>query len=859
MAQHTQSTLIPSVKTKLSQRIGLKYPLVSAPMFLISTPEMLISSAEAGILGAMPSLNGRSHDDFKAMLREVRSATENPFAINLTIGLTDPKRIKADLFACIDHGVKVLITSYGDPTDIVKEAHRHNMIVLHDVISLKHALKAQRAGVDAIIGVSAGAGGHGGTISPFAFIPWLKSTLSIPIVAAGAISTGHQVLSALSLGAELCYMGTRFIVSDECSAVEEYKKMIQTATPEDIVYTDAVSGISANFLKASLPEEGPRTRESPRKRWRDIWSAGHGVAQIQQTAPLKTIVEQVMSEYHQALTQINEATEGDLHLNHPSQVTPKRKSSEFISLVKAPRQPSDIFNLTEILIDTHLKTDQAHHTALICPEGNWTYVSVYFHIQKYIQRLSDRSIRQEERVLISIKDSADFVAALLACVRYGAVGVMINPDLDPDRIAELVEYSRASCAFVETGSPLDNFTKALSSLKNSVINHDEFKLMSVEGSQRVTIPSYPTHVDNIVPPARTHRDDPAIWLFSGGTTGRPKAIVQPHRSFLYTTEHYALGVMAYDKNDITLSVPKLYFGYATGANLIFPMAAGGSTILFADRPTPEKLFELIAEHRPTILINVPTIINRMVNHPQATQQDLSCLRVVTSAGEALPQSLSEKWSSLYEAPLCDGLGTAEMWHIFLTNHPHDPSQRKEGTLGKVVEGFEISLRNPDDLTQEVPLNTPGVMWVKGGARALGYWQQIEASRKAFIGEWYASGDLMMKDQDGFYTFCGRSDDMIKVAGKFASPKEVEDCLMQNASIKECAVVGRADKTGLMKLFAFVTINEPSTVSEEELINELQNFLSNKLDRYKLPKNIFILKDFPKTHLGKINRGSLSIH
>ncbi len=847
------------VRTPLSDRIGLKYPLVSAPMFLISNPAMLIASAEAGILGAMPSLNGRTHNDFVAMLREVKSSTSKPFAVNLTIGLTDPERRVADLHACIDQGVKVLITSYGDPTEVVSEAHRHNMIVLHDVISLRHALKAQAAGVDAVIGVSAGAGGHAGSLSPLAFIPWLKSSLDIPIVAAGSISNGEQVLSALSLGAELCYMGTRFIASDECGASEAYKDMVVSASPEEISYTDSVSGIHANFLTATLPEEGPRTRESPHKKWRDIWSAGHGVAQIFDRAPISEIVHQVMSEYHSALGVLNRLTDQRSSMddslearltNHPLEV-----ARDFIPLQRKPRVAADTFNLTEILIDVHLQrtsTYRGERVALVCPEGYWTYVSLYYHIQRYICLISKYDVSAEERVLIAVRDSADFVGALLATIRYGAVGVMINPDLEPERISELIEYSRATLAIVERGETADRFQAA----RGLLSRENMMKVLVVDGSTRSVMPEYPHEIGELIPPAPTHKDDPAIWLFSGGTTGRPKAIIQPHRSFLYTTEHYALGVMEYSEEDRTLSVPKLYFGYATGANLIFPLAAGGSTILFSDRPTPDKLFELIQRYQPTILINVPTLINRMVKHPEATAQDLSSLRVVTSAGEALPSSLSEAWSKLYSAPLCDGLGTAEMWHIFLTNHPHDPRLRREGTLGKVVEGFEISLRDPEDQSREVSVNTPGVMWVRGGARALGYWQQIDASQRAFKGEWYASGDLMMKDQEGFYTFCGRSDDMIKVAGKFASPKEVEDCLMEHKEVNECAVVGRADTSGLMKLFAFVTKRAKVETSDADLSIELAHYLEGKLDRYKLPKVITVLKEFPKTHLGKINRGAL---
>lgn len=838
------------VITPLSERIGLRYPLVSAPMFLISTPEMLVASAHSGVLGAMPSLNGRSHQDFRAMLKEIKQATDLPFAINLTIGLTDPERRLADLHACIDYGVKVLITSYGDPTSIVHEAHRHGMIVLHDVISLKHALKAQSAGVDAIIGVSAGAGGHAGTISPFAFIPWLKSTLQIPVVAAGSISTGQQILSALSLGAELCYMGTRFIVSDECSASDSYKTMVKTATPEEITYTNEVSGIHANFLTASLPKEGPRSRESPRKKWKDIWSAGHGVAQIDSTEPLESIVNSVMTEYHQAHLELSALTDYTEGLYHPTpQVKDETDTSKYMPLKHTPKEATEYFNLTEILLDVHLETDTANRTALVCPEGYWTYVSVYYHTLHHLNHLYSAGIRPEDRVLIAIKDSADFVGAWLATVRFGAVAVMINPDLSIERLAELIEYSRAKLAFVECGEVEKQFIQANHSLDPLY----QTQVITLEGSTRTERPKYPLSIERIQPPVKTHRDDPAVWLFSGGTTGRPKAIVQPHRSFLYTTERYALGIMEYSEHDRTLSIPKLYFGYATGANLIFPMAAGGSTILFADRPTPEKIFELIKAHHPTILINVPTLINRMVNHPTAAQQDLSTLRVVTSAGEALPQSLYDAWNTLYQVPLCDGLGTAEMWHIFLTNHPKYPNLRRVGTLGKVIEGFDISLRNPDNQSIEVEDGKPGVMWVKGGARALGYWQQFDASKKAFQGDWYASGDLMIRDSDGFYTFCGRSDDMIKVAGKFASPKEVEDYLIQSDVVNECAVVGRADKNGLMKLFAFVTIKENTTQAKDKICSNLAAYLESRLDRYKLPKRITILKEFPKTHLGKINR------
>lgn len=290
------------LETPLSKRLGLTYPFVAAPMFLISNKEMLVACAEAGILGAMPSLNARTPEQFRADLQWVRQKTDKPIGINLTIGLTPPERVEADLAACIEYGVPVILSSYGNPTEVVKKAHAHGRLVFHDVITLHHAKKAVAAGVDAIIGVAAGAGGHAGRISPYVLFPWLKAELNVPIIGAGCISDGRQVVSTLSLGAELCYLGTRFIASSECGAAQAYKDMVVSAGPEDIVYTDAVSGIHANFIKSTVPE-GFTPDRSPEgaKRWRDIWSAGQGVGLIHEVKPIGAIVEDLVREAHDTL------------------------------------------------------------------------------------------------------------------------------------------------------------------------------------------------------------------------------------------------------------------------------------------------------------------------------------------------------------------------------------------------------------------------------------------------------------------------------------------------------------------------------------------------------------------------------
>ena len=287
--------------TPLSRKLGLKYPLVAAPMFIISNKEMLLAAAEAGILGAMPSLNARTHEAFVADLEWLAQRTDKPFAINLTIGLTDPERLEADVAACFEHGVKVIITSYGNPTRIAQEAHARGVTVFHDVINLRHAKKAEAAGVDAIIAVSQGAGGHAGTINPYVLVPYLKSNVSVPIIAAGCISGGAQVAAAMALGAELAYMGTRFIASTECAASERYKQLVVDGTHDDVVYTDQVSGIHANFLKATIPDgTNPQRSPSAAKRWKDIWSAGQGISLIEQVQPIESIVEGIIREYHDA-------------------------------------------------------------------------------------------------------------------------------------------------------------------------------------------------------------------------------------------------------------------------------------------------------------------------------------------------------------------------------------------------------------------------------------------------------------------------------------------------------------------------------------------------------------------------------
>jgi benzoate-CoA ligase family protein len=494
-------------------------------------------------------------------------------------------------------------------------------------------------------------------------------------------------------------------------------------------------------------------------------------------------------------------------------------------------------NIADYFLDARVREGRGDRTALHTDAGRLSYREVQALANRYANVLSSAGVAPEQRVIIALPDGPDYVGALFGILKIGAVVVMVNPELKPQAIEYFFGYSRAVAALVSDGHT-ETFHAAASRAAQPPT------LLVVGGDDwRARLQAAPDTWDNFP----THPDDAAIWLFSGGTTGRPKAAVQPHRSYRNTAECYARHILGYTENDVTLSVPKLYFGYAMGSNLFFPFAAGASSVLFQDRCTAEALFGQIAAHRPTILIAVPTMINQMVSHPEAARQDLSCLRLATSAGEGLPEELHARWDRTFGVPLLDGLGTAEMWHIFLSNRP---GRIRPGTLGEVVPGFEIKVA--DEEGRELPDGTIGHLWVRGGSRALGYWQQLDKSQACFRGEWVVTGDLVRRDADGYYTYGGRADELLKVSGKWLSATEVESCLLLHPAVAQVAVVGVADANGLIKPHAYVVTHE----RREGLAEELKAFVRGRLEPYKHPREVIFVDALPTTHLGKIDRGKL---
>jgi benzoate-CoA ligase family protein len=484
-------------------------------------------------------------------------------------------------------------------------------------------------------------------------------------------------------------------------------------------------------------------------------------------------------------------------------------------------------NAYEFFLGNRVEEGAGDRPALRLDDGVVSYSEVDRLTAGYVSALGDAGVDRGDRVLIVMSDGPGFVAALFATMRLGAVAVMLNPGLTTDAMGAIVDQSRAAAAIIDP-EYRDQFDSSLHDWRPAVVDPEAVEPGSF-----------------VAEPADTTPDDPAIWLFSGGTTGVPKAVVQTHKSLVNTTRLYGQGVLGLTPDDITVSVPKLYFGYATGSNLLFPFSVGASSVLFAEHPSSEAIFDRITRHRPTVLINVPSAINQLLSTPGAEQQDLSSLRVVTSAGEALPETLYHRWKDTFGVELLDGLGTAEMWHIFITN---TVGHVRPGTLGRVVPGFEIKACDEDG--NEVSRGEVGRLWVKGDSLALGYHDDPQRTKEAFRGQWFVGGDLVSIDEDGYVTHRGRADDAIKVKGKWFRPQEVESVLLDHPAVKECAVVTVDDDAGLARPVAFVVATDE--VPGQDLID----WSLQRLEAYKHPRRIYFLDELPQTHLGKVDRSAL---
>ena len=507
------------------------------------------------------------------------------------------------------------------------------------------------------------------------------------------------------------------------------------------------------------------------------------------------------------------------------------------------------FNMADYFLYHNVEEGRENKTCLYFEDKTWTYGDAVRLSNRAGNALRELGVDIEDRVLLVLPDCPEFVWTWFGAARIGAVITMVNPLLPATDYEYYLDYTRARVAVVHE-SVLPVFAEAAKSSRYLR------GVLVVGGGEEILPQAAALNFKKAIEaagdectPADTRRDDIAIWLFTSGSTGHPKGAVHLQHDLPYNTEVFAKSTMGVSADDLTVSVPKLFFGYATGTNLLFPFAVGGATALFAERSTAEKMFEVIKRYRPTILTTVPTMINSMLNVPGVSKDDLASLRFCYSAGEALPIELYERWMNIYGVDICDGIGSAEMFHIYITNRPGDI---KPGSLGRIVEGYEAKIVDAD--WNEVPTGEMGTLRIKGDSAALCYWNAHEKSKETFAGDWCTSGDQFHVDGDGYYWYHGRTDDMLKVSGVFVAPGEIENCLLQHASVLECAVVGH-ESDGLVKPKAFVVLREGFEGSEQ-LVEEIKQFVKERIAVYKYPRWVEFVASLPKNDRGKIDRKKL---
>lgn len=511
------------------------------------------------------------------------------------------------------------------------------------------------------------------------------------------------------------------------------------------------------------------------------------------------------------------------------------------------------FNMADYFLYHNLEEGRENKVCLYFKDQTYTYGDAARMSNRVGNALREAGVEMEDRVLLVLPDCPEFAWSWFGAARIGAVITMVNPLLPADDYRYYLEYTRARAAIVHESfiEPFAEAAQDASYLRAALVVQDEKSVGPIASEQsRVKFLSFSDMVvsqPDTCPPANTHRDDLAIWLFTSGSTGHPKGAVHLQHDLPYNTEVFARHTMGVTENDLTVSVPKLFFGYATGTNLLFPFSVGGATALFTERSTPEKMFEVIERYRPTILTTVPTMINAMLNAEDAGARDLSCIRFCYSAGEALPIELYHRWREVFDVEICDGIGSAEMFHIYITNRPGDV---KPGTLGRIVKGYEARIVDAEG--NQVPTGAMGTLRIKGDSAALCYWNAHEKSKETFAGDWCTSGDQFHIDEDGYYWYHGRTDDMLKVSGVFVAPAEIENCLLQHEAVMECAVVGYDDGDGLVKPKAFVVLRE-NYEPGETLAEAIKQFVKSKIAIYKYPRWIDFVDSLPKNDRGKIDR------
>lgn len=507
------------------------------------------------------------------------------------------------------------------------------------------------------------------------------------------------------------------------------------------------------------------------------------------------------------------------------------------------------FNAAMHFIDQHLDAGRLDKIAYIDDEGRYPYGELAVRVNQCGNVLRNAGLGAEARIAMIMQDSIDFVSVFWGAIKAGIVPVPINTLLTAEHYRYILQDSRAQILVVSAALyPVVAEALGDQPALREVIIADG----AIDGMP--SLDALRTAASGSLACADTCADEVAFWLYSSGSTGNPKGVKHLHRSLMYTANAFGRDVLGIREDDIVYSAAKLFFAYGLGNGMTFPLAVGATTILTRERPTPALVLALLRRDSATVYFGVPTLYAAILaDEATRAEPGSSRLRLCISAGEALPEATGRRWQERFGVPVIDGVGSTEMLHIFLSNRPDDV---RYGASGLPVPGYAAKL--VDDAGEVITAaHEIGELAVSGDSSAEGYWNQIEKSRRTFAGTWTFTGDKYFRDEQGYYHFCGRTDDMFKSGGNWVSPFDVETVLMTHPEVVEAAVVAHADGDGNIKPKAFVVLRNPAPASEyAERERELQDFVKQHTEKWKYPRWIEFIEELPKTATGKIQRYKL---
>jgi benzoate-CoA ligase family protein len=523
------------------------------------------------------------------------------------------------------------------------------------------------------------------------------------------------------------------------------------------------------------------------------------------------------------------------------------------SSIPADIQYSPVFNVAVPMIDRHLENNRGAYTAIINTDATEsadikiTYQQLAERVNQCGNLLRSFDSQPGDRILMVVKDCPEFFYIFWGAIKAGLAPVPLNTLLRADDYQFMIEDS--GCAgLIYSSEYQDEVATAL-----EASSHQPGFIFSVDGPSGIS--DLLADHSPILEPAPATADSDCFWLYSSGSTGRPKGAVHRHRDIITTCVYYAEDTLAMTQEDICFSAAKLFFAYGLGNAMTFPMWVGGTAVLSSQRPSPGMTFQIIADHKPTIYFGVPTLYAAQLRALEGDSTDLSTrnfssIRCCVSAGEALPADIFRRWQEKTTTLILDGIGSTEALHIFISNTMAD---HRPGTSGKPVPGYQMKIL--DDYDEIVAAGEPGSLLIKGDSNSVHYWNNQQKTAETMVDGWLNTGDTYFQDQDGYFVYCGRSDDMLKVGGIWCSPVEIESRLIEHPLVLEAAIVGRPDADELIKPEAFVVLNNAADASES-LADDLLKHCQDGLARYKYPRWFNFVEELPKTATGKIQRFKL---